>query len=634
MTVIPRKYNPGFLTDQELIASFCVRTDEFDSMIEVLHESTGRANTHQIVIGPRGSGKTSLLLRVSAEIRRREQLSTRFFPIIFSEESYEVSTAGEFWLECLSRLADQAPRGEGRPDLRLTYDELHRVRDDRMLGERCLGVLQDFADQEDKRLVLIVENLNMLLADIGDEDTGWQMRHTLQTEPRILLLASATSRFDEIDNPSKALYDLFRVLSLHPLDKDECMTLWKAVTGHSRPPETIQALRILTGGSPRLLSIVARFGATLSFRELMSDLLDLVDDHTEYFKSHIDALPAQERKVYLALADLWKPATAREVADRARLETSQCSAQLRRLTGRGAVEVTSGIARRKLYYVAERFYNIYYLLRRSRGPDALVEALIQFMEGFYLPSQLKELGVGLAKEFMDGNAVLAALVDESKALMKLGDPKRAIATCDEVIRRTNGKIAEGALERAAAGLVHKGVLLTESNRREEAASVWEEVVRRFERSNNPTLRDAVELALLSKATFELESGRPKVAIEVVNSAFERERAQSSEAKWQWLVIRARALLAEGNIGAGSKDLESLLTILPTLEPFPKIAVYFLVEMALDLDPKEARELILASPMAELLLPLTTALDKALGLDTKVAKEIEEVADDILRSRQG
>ena len=291
MTVTARKYNPGFLSDDELVASFCVRTGEFASMVEVLRDSTGKANTHQIVIGPRGSGKTSLLLRVAAEIRRDADLSSRFFPIVFAEESYEVSTAGEFWLECLSRLADQAPRGEDGPDLHRTYEELRQIQDDRTLGDRCLGVLQDFADREGRRLVLIVENLNMMFRDIADDDAGWRLRQTLQNDPRFLLLASATSRFDEIDKRDFAFYDLFRTTTLHRLDTDDCAALWRTVSGRERAKKTIRALQILTGGSPRLLTIVARFGGKLSFRELMADLLDLVDDHTEYFKSHLDALP-------------------------------------------------------------------------------------------------------------------------------------------------------------------------------------------------------------------------------------------------------------------------------------------------------------------------------------------------------
>ena len=75
---------------------------------------------------------------------------------------------------------------------------------------------------------------------------------------------------------------------------------------------------------------MACFGAGLSFRDLMAHLFDLIDDHTEYFKGHLESLPAQERRVYLALAALWKPATTREIADHARLETSKCSAQLAR----------------------------------------------------------------------------------------------------------------------------------------------------------------------------------------------------------------------------------------------------------------------------------------------------------------
>ena len=312
------------------------------------------------------------------------------FPIVFAEESYEVTTCGEFWLECLGRLAEQAP-SEERDNLRLTYDDLRTVTDDQALADRCLGSLLDFADRHQTRLVLIVENLNMLFADIGDPDVGWQLRQTLQTEPRIILLGSATSRFDEIDSPEHALYDLFRVITLRPLDTDECKTLWQSVAGKSSTTEAVRPLEILTGGNPRLLTIIARFGADRSFRDLMENLLDLVDEHTEYFKSHLEALPHQERRVYLALARLWKPSTTREVADLARLDTNACSAQLKRLLTRGVVAIEGGTQRRRQYYLIERLYNIYYLLRRGVGSDNLVRALIEFMICLYSPAELVQI---------------------------------------------------------------------------------------------------------------------------------------------------------------------------------------------------------------------------------------------------
>ena len=383
MAAATRKFNPGFLSEDELVASFCVRTHEFESIIETLRGCTGNSNQHQIVIGPRGSGKTTLLLRVAAEIGHDAELSRRFFPIRFAEESYEVSTAGEFWLECLCQLAEQAPLEEDGPDLRRTCKELRTIQDDRALADRCLGTLLDFSDRQGKRLVLLVENLNMMFRDMVDPDAGWRLRYTLQTESRIVLLASATSRFDEIDNPDSALYELLRVHSLAPLDTGECKTLWQTASGKSASREEVRPLEILTGGSPRLLAIIARLGAGRSLGDLLDHLLDLIDDHTEYFKSHIEALPAQERRVYLALAELWEPATTKEVAGRARLDTNKCSAQLKRLSDRGAVRVVGGSARRKQFYLTERLYNIYYLLRRHRGPNRVVRALLRFMSSYY-----------------------------------------------------------------------------------------------------------------------------------------------------------------------------------------------------------------------------------------------------------
>ena len=182
----------------------------------------------------------------------------------------------------------------------------------------------------------------------------------------------------------------------------------------------MRGLRILTGGNVRLLSIVARFGARLSFRDLMADLLELIDDLTEYFKSHIESLPAQERRVYLALAELWEPATAREVAARVRLDTSKCSAQLNRLVDRGVVEIVGGGARRKLYYLSERLYNIYYLLRRSRTPIPLIEALIRFMDAYYSPPQLKDVASRMVREEIRGRRSAIRHGDTPHALFRKG----------------------------------------------------------------------------------------------------------------------------------------------------------------------------------------------------------------------
>ena len=537
MSVV-RKYNPGFLTDEELVASFCVRTSEFDSMVETLRECTGSSNPHQIVIGPRGSGKTSLLLRVAAEVRQDAALSSGFFPVVFAEESYEVATAGEFWLECLSCLVDQAPCQEGAPDLRRTFEDLRTIHDDQTLGERCLGSLLDFSDREGKRLVLIVENLNMMFRDMTDSEAGWRLRKVLQTEPRIVLLVSATSRFDEIDNPSHALYEVFRTLTLHPLDTNECAVLWEAASGRRVPPETIRSMEILTGGSPRLLAIVARFGAGRSFRDLMADLLDLIDDHTEYFKGHLESLPAQERRVYLALADLWKPALTKEIADRARIETSKCSAQLARLVERGAVQVAGGSARRKEYYLSERLYNIYYLLRHHRGPDRLIEALIRFMASYYSPRDLKDIGVRIAHEAREFDTEMRSLLRSAFArLMELpalaGNREELLAMAPpefaevpdpgsvytdaakpdrDQARPSDANTDERSEAMAAQALFDKAEALGYRKQAEDAVAAYDELASLFKASTAPFVLDLIAKALVNKGAVLVQMNRVEDAL--------------------------------------------------------------------------------------------------------------------------
>ena len=256
----------------------------------------------------------------------------------------------------------------------------------------------DFADEQERRILLVGENLNMLLGEQLGRDSDWDIRHTLQNEPRILLLGTATSRFEEIESIDRAWFELLTIHELKPLDPSECLALWQAVSGDELGTAKIKPIRILTGGNPRLLTILAKFAAKRSFRELMDELVQLIDDHTEYFKSHLDNLPALERKVFVALLDQWDPLTAREVAQKARIDVNKASALLRRLVGRGAVEVISENGRKRQYQAAERLYNIYYLMRRRGHPSNRVRAAVAFMTHFYAEGQLVEAGIGLAEE--------------------------------------------------------------------------------------------------------------------------------------------------------------------------------------------------------------------------------------------
>jgi tetratricopeptide (TPR) repeat protein len=394
MTSELMKYNPAFLPDEVLIRSFVARTSELERILEVLRENTAEANQHLLVIGPRGIGKTTLVLRTAAEIRVDPTLGARWYPIVFGEETYQVSSPGELWLEALFHLGEQT--GEAR--WKGAYEELRRERDEERLRHRALAQLMDFADEQGKRLVLVVENLNMLFQGQLSSEDAWVLRQPLLNEPRLMLLATATSRFREIDEYNQALYELFRIIELEPLAEGEAQALWTAATGQDAPSHQMRPLQILTGGNPRLLRILSAFAARTSFRSLMEELTRLVDEHTEYFKHHLDSLAPQERKVFVVLADLWDPVTARQVAEEARLDVNVASAQLKRLVERGAVTAPYKRGRAQYYQVAERMYNIYHLMRR-RGPAASrVHAAVRFMVSLYRNEDLVRTTRSLAEE--------------------------------------------------------------------------------------------------------------------------------------------------------------------------------------------------------------------------------------------
>ncbi len=687
MTTTIKKYNPGFLTDEELISSFCVRIHEYESILETLHTCTTNANTHTIVIGPRGSGKTHLLLRIAAQVRRDETLAC-FYPIIFAEESYEVTTCGEFLLECLERLAYQAPEAE-RDGLHLSYNDIRNTTEDRVLADRCLGSLLDFADRQGQRLLLIAENLNMLFAEMADPDAGWQLRKLLQTEPRILLLGSATSRFAEIDHRDHALYDLFRVVTLLPLNTSECEVLWRTVSGKLSAHNVIRPLEILTGGNPRLLSIIAHFGAGRSLRELMDNLLDLVDEHTEYFKSHLEILPPQERRIYLALARLWKPASAREVSGLARMNTNQGSALLKRLVQRGAVTEAGGTPRRRQYCLTERLYNIYYLLRRGGAADRMVKALIEFMVCLYSPSDLGDILEETSKDTpvsRDWYPNLAAqiadvLVDHAISLDKRGNIKEALAFCNQVINQleTNATF-ENKVQVAKAYMV-KSMLLVRRGQPAAAVACCDRLVRQFGMHLGPQFvaltgwalfvkgvalsmlakrkqREPLEavdtfnqsLALLDstegplqvslKAAILYEKGMVYMALgqykaalpifdQVVKVSDRSDEPQLAPTVTDALIQKGIALyFADGAVDEG--DFSLLLDNLAKQEGLPPGFMFMMKLLVTKVSPAQALALIQASPAVQMLLPLATALQQELGQKPRVSREVKEVAQDVRR----
>ena len=526
-----RKFNPGtFQSDEEVIRQFVVRERELGIVLEVLRGNIETPSCqHVLLVAPRGRGKTMLLARVAAELRAENELSRTMLPVRFMEESHEVFDIADFWLETLFYLSKEMVRSD--PDLARKLQAIHADLTGQwrgeLLAERARAAVLDASERLGRKLVLMIENMQTLCNDV-DEDFGWQLRETLQTEPQIILLGTATSRFERLDDVREPFFGLFRMLDLKPLDAEACRRLWQVISGDDVSERRIRPLQILTGGSPRLLVIVAEFAGYRSLRKLMEELVSLVDDHTEYFRGHLEALAPTERRVYLAAIDLWQPSSTSEIAARARMDVRSVSSLLGRLVERGAVTY-DGSPRKREYAPAERLYSIYYKMRRERDEAAVVHSLIRFMAVFYSKDELTEMSEMFIVEatrfqsIREGFKRARADVPQIKELLSQITESviKPVTVNRESICSEQKESELRQVVKVAEDLINKADEKYQKGEPEAATVIFDSVVERFSNQEPPSIQFIVAKALVLKGIVLSGMDRPFEALSTFTLIEER-----------------------------------------------------------------------------------------------------------------
>lgn len=541
-----RKFNPGLLqSDTELIEQFVVRQGEFDIVLEVLRDNIDSPSCqHALIVAPRGQGKTMLLARVAAELRTDKNLSADLFAVRFMEESLEVFTLADFWLETLFHLARETEPScpELGRELRQTHADLAGRYDATLLEHQAFAAVMDAVDRLDRKLVLMVENLQGLFRNV-DDDFGWKLRRVLQCEPQIMFLGTATSRFAALDDATQPFFEFFHMVVLEPLDTMACRCLWEMIGSKPITEREIRPLEILTGGNPRLLVIVGTFARHRSLRQLMEELAGLIDEYTEYFRGHLDVLAKTERRVYLAVIDLWQPSTAAEIAARARMDIRPVSTLLGRLKERRVISIDNSGPKR-LYSASERLYCIYYKLRRERDQAGVVRLLLQFMTVFYAPYE----SAGLLHEFWQE----VESIPRFRPL--LAEAVAASSQSDEALDYH----LEVARDLIAEALQHS------PNEPVEALRGLDDLVARFSASSDPDLQVMVVIALYTKGTIlwnELEN--PSAALAAFDDVLTRLsfcEDEDGEMVAQTLIMKASIHLELGQYPESKLAYGKVLTI--------------------------------------------------------------------------
>jgi AAA domain len=359
-------YNPARMSEDELLARFIVREKQFQVLWEEISSSSlTTIDQHFLIIGQRGMGKTTLMLKLAYEIGRNPQLKDWLIPIVFPEELFGVAELQGLWMALGDILEEWIPG---------IMDSLEQIAQQQQEYLLIQHIREHLAERRLK-LVLFIDNLGDIL-DRLEENEVRRLREILMTATDIRLVGASTRFMDHAYRYDKPFFDFFNTIFLPGLNREESISLMKGLAAHAgqkqilaeimtQHPARVEAIRRLTGGVPRLLLLLYNSLMGSNGTEIIEDMETILDQVSPYYKHRVEELPPQQRSIFHQVAMAWDAVSTKEIAGATRLESKKVSAQLQQMVQCELLEQVETDKRNHLYRIKERFFNIWYLMRMA-----------------------------------------------------------------------------------------------------------------------------------------------------------------------------------------------------------------------------------------------------------------------------
>jgi len=398
-------FSPWLAPPEYLERTLVGHTDVLGDLLDCVASAAKSASAnHTLLVGPRGIGKTHLLtlLHHYTTGKLPSPPGGRTSPagwqaVMFYEEEYAgQNTLANFLLALTQKLRIATPSEEAwqlpvgiadRPDREVCDCVMERIR--------------AFQEKKHRRILVLVDNVQKILQQWPRHDHD-VFRSFLSAQSFFLLIGSAPSVFKQIVSQREAFYQFFDVRLVGELSAEEVLELignW--FREESRAPEfeerreelrrKIPAIRVLTGGNPRLILFLCQMATRATFLEIEHSLKTLMEELREYFVRRFDELPDQRRKVLDTLAEMPGPATPTEIAAAARLPVATVNSQLSRLKKDHYVSpVKLKPQRATRYDITERLFRLWRQTTTVAGHQRF-RILADFLQLYYTPEEIVAL---------------------------------------------------------------------------------------------------------------------------------------------------------------------------------------------------------------------------------------------------
>lgn len=386
MSIVTHKYTPAEIPEDELEATFAARGRSLDYLLKSLRDQIRSGTLSSFVItGPRGAGKSTLINMVALRIRQDTELRSAWLPVVFPEEQFNFLSLRDLLSATLQLLAK-----EDIPSATEWREKVEAETNDEQSQQLAVTGLREICRQQGKRLVLFVENLNLLLEDSFDNKMKATLRRLLMTDPYMLLISSAVRIFTALKDYDEAFFNYFGEIRLDRLTAEEVFELLtlrarfdsnerflKAFPGQQAK---VRAITQLSGGNPRLILMLYELLSQRQVTTIIQYLRRLVDELTPLLKDEMENLPPQQRKIMHALMEKGGTAQPTDLASLTRLPLTTITAQLRRLKEAQIVEVLGGGKGRAAFYtVPDKLFSIWYQMRYLSQNRRWIELFVEVL---------------------------------------------------------------------------------------------------------------------------------------------------------------------------------------------------------------------------------------------------------------
>ena len=399
-------YDPWEITPQERKARFVGRERLLQQILGAIAEQQDHDTVqHYLLLGPRGIGKTTLLLTLREAIREDRKLSARWLCVQLREEEYFVRTLRDLLELTLQSLADdeQLPGAE---------EAARRVRQEPK-EERSLALAVDglraLASSHGKRILLLIDNFDRVFPATATgrgkkrppENEFRSFRKLLSTESFLMVVGASVRLFQEIAAYDRAFFNFFSPIEVPDLTDDEiCQLLRRCAEVEGNTSflaqfdairNKVRAITFMTGGNPRLVLMLYDVLRHREMTPVVQALRETVGGLTPLLKHILDDMPRQQSKTLDALVRLRGAAPPSRIAEMARLPLNVVTTQLGRLKeSRLLVSEGDGKGKPTTYRVSDPMFQTWYQMRYLRPAGRRVELFVEFIRAWFTVEERRQ----------------------------------------------------------------------------------------------------------------------------------------------------------------------------------------------------------------------------------------------------